>query len=68
MDKEQLHKRLMAVWRLKCYSVREMADAIGIARKTLNRFVEGKEPILMSSLMKIERYVSDMEFDHGIES
>lgn len=57
----------MAVWQFKCFSNREMADAIGIGRNTLKRFVEHQEPIQMRSLMKIERYVTDMEYDHGIE-
>lgn len=68
IDKKKLRERLLAVWQYKCYSMKDMAEHIGVSVITLRRFVYQEGSIHTSTLMKIDRYVADLEFDHGIES
>ena len=57
MDRNVLYQQLMNIWKKSCTSVRGMAQAIGLSPITLQRFIDGKEPIQIRSLMKIKRYI-----------
>jgi hypothetical protein len=64
IEKQQLRDRLKKIWERECYTTVEIAKHIGVSAITFRRFVYNEGSIQLSTLMKINRWVGDMEREY----